>query len=166
MKNIYRSKDQKIIAGVCGGIGEYFEIDPVVIRIIFVVLMIAAGTGLAIYIILWLIIPEYQGEPLIKNVAEEISNAIKKEKVKEEFEEELKKETAKEEIKKEEVVSASLKTKRVVDSNALAGYMIIALGVIILIANLIPQIRIWEQIANLWPLVLVFFGLAILTKKN
>ena len=39
MKNIYRSKDQKIIAGVCGGIGEYFEIDPVVIRIIFVVFL-------------------------------------------------------------------------------------------------------------------------------
>jgi phage shock protein C len=56
MKKLYRSRDSKIIAGVCGGIGEYFEIDPVIVRVIFLLLIFSAVSPLA-YIIAWIIIP-------------------------------------------------------------------------------------------------------------
>ncbi len=56
MKKIYRSKSQKIIGGVCGGLGEYLDIDPVIIRIIWFILLLG-GVGLLAYIIAWIIIP-------------------------------------------------------------------------------------------------------------
>ena len=56
-KRLYRSREDKIVAGVCGGMGEYFNIDPVWIRIIFVLLTILDGLGLLIYIIAWVLMP-------------------------------------------------------------------------------------------------------------
>jgi phage shock protein C len=57
-KRIYRSKKESMIAGVCGGLGEYLDIDPVIVRIIFVLLAFAGGAGVIGYIIAWIIIPE------------------------------------------------------------------------------------------------------------
>ncbi len=58
MKRLTRNKNDKILFGVCGGIGRYFDIDPVIIRIIFIVLLFTAGTGFLAYIIAIFIIPE------------------------------------------------------------------------------------------------------------
>ncbi len=58
MKRLTRSKNDKVLFGVCGGIGKYFEIDPVIIRIIFLVLLFTAGAGFLAYIIAIFIIPE------------------------------------------------------------------------------------------------------------
>lgn len=58
IKKLYRSKNNKIIAGVCGGIGEYFNIDPTLIRLLLVVLTVLGGSGLLAYIICWVIIPQ------------------------------------------------------------------------------------------------------------
>ena len=62
-KRLYRSRDNRMLAGVCGGIGEYLNTDPTVIRIIFVILAIlgVGFGGLVLYLALWLIVPE---EPL------------------------------------------------------------------------------------------------------
>jgi len=57
-KKIYRSQKNKVIGGVCGGIGEYFDIDPVLIRLIFIILFFSFGIGFLGYIIAWIIIPE------------------------------------------------------------------------------------------------------------
>ncbi len=57
-KRLKRSKTNKVIAGVCGGVGEYFNIDPVIIRIIMLILVLGAGTGVVAYLIAWLVIPE------------------------------------------------------------------------------------------------------------
>ena len=58
MKKLYRSQDNKMIAGVCGGIAEYFDIDPTVVRIIAVVMLLPGGfPGLIPYAILWYIVP-------------------------------------------------------------------------------------------------------------
>ncbi len=46
-----------MIAGVCGGLGEYFGVDPVLFRVLFVVLTLVGGTALVAYIILWVVIP-------------------------------------------------------------------------------------------------------------
>ena len=58
-KRLYRSENNKVIAGVCGGIAEYFGVDPVLVRIIFVVLLIVSfGTAAIAYLIAWIIVPK------------------------------------------------------------------------------------------------------------
>lgn len=56
-RRLYRSPDSRVIAGVCGGLGAYFNIDPVILRIIFVLLLFVNGVGLLAYIILWIAVP-------------------------------------------------------------------------------------------------------------
>jgi phage shock protein PspC (stress-responsive transcriptional regulator) len=65
-KRLYRSSTNKVIGGVCGGLGEYFEIDPVLIRIIAVLTALANGVGLLAYIIGWIIIPKRQVDDLMQ----------------------------------------------------------------------------------------------------
>ena len=57
MKKFYLSSKDRKIAGVCGGIAEYFNIDSLIVRIIFVVLFFGAGVGLLTYLIIWLLAP-------------------------------------------------------------------------------------------------------------
>jgi len=57
-RRLYRSQTEKVIGGVCGGLGEYFEVDPVLVRIIAVLLVLGHGIGLIAYIIAWIIIPK------------------------------------------------------------------------------------------------------------
>ncbi len=58
MKKLYRSTENKMVAGVCGGLAEYFDIDPVIVRLIAVVLLLPGGLpGLVPYVILWIITP-------------------------------------------------------------------------------------------------------------
>ena len=61
-KKLYRSRDNRVIAGICGGLGEYFDIDPVIIRALFVVAAFGGGFGLLTYIVLWMAIPEEGGD--------------------------------------------------------------------------------------------------------
>ena len=57
-KKLYKSIDERILGGVCGGIAEYFKVDPVLVRIIFIVLFFGAGSGLLAYLVAWIIVPE------------------------------------------------------------------------------------------------------------
>jgi phage shock protein C len=68
MKRLYRSTSDKKIAGVCGGLADYFKIDPTIIRVIFVVLLLPGGfPGLLPYVILWIVVP-YKPLPNRSNV--------------------------------------------------------------------------------------------------
>ena len=57
MKRLYRSRTDKKIAGVCGGLAQYFGVDPVIPRIALVVLFLGVGFGLLAYVICWIVIP-------------------------------------------------------------------------------------------------------------
>jgi phage shock protein C len=60
-----RSRDERVIGGVCGGLGRYLGIDPVLLRIAFVILAIAGGGGILLYVVSWILIPEQrEGEDL------------------------------------------------------------------------------------------------------
>ena len=61
-KKLYKSRTNKKVAGVCGGIGEYFNIDPTLVRLGFVALSFMAGGGLMAYILAAIIIPEKADE--------------------------------------------------------------------------------------------------------
>ena len=56
---LYRSRSEKLIAGVCGGLGEYFDVDPVLIRLLFVVTALLSGVGLLAYVVLWVLVPRH-----------------------------------------------------------------------------------------------------------
>lgn len=60
-----RSRDDRVIGGVCGGLGRYLGVDPVLLRIAFVILAIAGGGGFLVYVVAWVLIPvEHEGEDL------------------------------------------------------------------------------------------------------
>jgi len=59
MKRLYRSRKDRILGGVCGGLGEHIDVDPTIIRVVWaVVTLLTIGTGLLAYIIAWILIPE------------------------------------------------------------------------------------------------------------
>lgn len=62
VRHLYLSQTNKVIAGVCGGLGEYLGIDPVILRVIFVVLFLFSGIGLLGYIVAWLVMPKHRVE--------------------------------------------------------------------------------------------------------
>jgi phage shock protein C len=66
MKKLYRSRKNRMLGGVCGGIAEYFNIDPVIIRLITVALFFAGGSALLAYIIALIIIPSEPFETAVK----------------------------------------------------------------------------------------------------
>lgn len=57
-KRVTRSSTDRMIAGVAGGLAEYFGIDPIIMRILFVVLAIFGGGGIILYLICWILMPE------------------------------------------------------------------------------------------------------------
>jgi phage shock protein C len=81
-KRLFRSETNRVLAGVAGGLGEYFQIDPTIIRLIFVLLTVFGGGGVLVYIILWILIPgqnriNTNSEDTIKENAEELKNKAK-----------------------------------------------------------------------------------------
>ncbi|MFZ0015072.1 MAG: PspC domain-containing protein [Acidimicrobiia bacterium] len=61
-KRLFRSQSKKVVGGVCGGLGDYFAVDPVWFRVGFVVLALGGGSGILIYLLMWLIVePEPVG---------------------------------------------------------------------------------------------------------
>ncbi len=59
MKRLYRSKNDRMLGGVCAGLGEHLDIDPTVIRLVWAVItVISVGTGVLVYILAWILIPE------------------------------------------------------------------------------------------------------------
>ena len=79
---IYRDPDHRIIGGVCSGMGVYWNIDPVIVRVLFIALALAGGLGVMVYLILYIVIPEakttgqkieMKGEPVnIHNIKESV----------------------------------------------------------------------------------------------
>jgi phage shock protein C len=54
---LYRSKSEKMIAGVCGGVGEYFSMDPTLVRLLFAIGAILGGPGVLVYLVMWIVVP-------------------------------------------------------------------------------------------------------------
>lgn len=79
---MYRDPDHRIIGGVCSGMGAYWDIDPLIVRVIFAALIFAGGLGILTYLILWIVLPEakttaqkieMKGEPVnIHNIKESV----------------------------------------------------------------------------------------------
>lgn len=85
-KRLYRDPDNKVFGGVCGGLGAYFGIDPVIFRVLFGVMFIAWGTGVMVYILLWIAMPkakttveklEMRGERInVSNIEKQVKDEV------------------------------------------------------------------------------------------
>ena len=70
-KKLWRSRKDRKIAGICGGLGVYFAVDPVWIRILFILFFLLGGTALIAYILLWIVIPLEPEQPEKALISEE-----------------------------------------------------------------------------------------------
>lgn len=145
-KKIYRSKDDCIVAGVSGGLADYFKIDSTLIRVIFILLFLGGGSGFLIYIILWLIIPK-EGGKMVK---------VDRDKKIKEFADDLgdKAQDMAKEIKRE--INSSKKR------GSFFGLVLIVLGGVILVNKLFPVQIDWDYV---WPGILIFLGLYLMARK-
>jgi phage shock protein C len=57
-RKLYRSRSNRQVAGVCGGLAQYFNLDATLIRILFVVLAVLGGSGVVLYLAMWIIVPK------------------------------------------------------------------------------------------------------------
>lgn len=121
-KKLYRSREKKVIAGIAGGLGNYLDIDPVIIRIIIVLITIFHGVGILVYIIMWIVIPE---APFNLFYNEEINNPS--ESSGENF-------TANDSSKMNE----SLNSLQTSNSRIIIGVILIGLGIIFLFDKFLP----------------------------
>ncbi|PKO23480.1 MAG: hypothetical protein CVU38_03770 [Chloroflexi bacterium HGW-Chloroflexi-1] len=142
---LYRSRDDKMIAGVCGGLAEYLRIDATLVRLLFLVLGIASGIGLPVYLIMWVIVP-YQGEGVagfpdtVRTGADEISARARN------MGEEMR-----------EALSAPNP-----QAGILIGGALIFFGVVALLRSLdIPWLS-WFRFSVLWPALLILAGAVLI----
>ncbi len=139
-KKLYRSETNRVLAGVAGGLGEYFGIDPTLIRLILVLITIFGGSGILIYIILWILIPsendlDTDSKDTLKQNAQELKT-------------------------KARVFAQEIKgMPRGDHPRNWFGFIIIVLGLLFLFDNLG-----FLQFHLFWPLVLIALGLFLLFK--
>ena len=144
-KKILRSIDDYMVAGVCGGLADYFNIDSSLIRIIFILLILCGGGGVLIYFILWLVIPKEDGEEIEINREEKIKEFAKDVKSKA-------KSMAKE-IKKDTKIKKSGKKINVL------GVVFVLIGIVAIWNQISPMVINWDFF---WPGLLVVMGVLIL----
>jgi phage shock protein PspC (stress-responsive transcriptional regulator) len=153
-KRLYRSQSDRMIAGVCGGLGEYLKVDPVWLRLGFVLMLFAGGgLGFWAYIILWIVVPaEGQsattpGETVQANVQELAERAR-----------EL-----------GQGVQRGLNNGRITgEGDPSSGAVVVAMGFILVgVVLLLSRFSLfsWLNWGTLWPLALIFVGGALLFSR-
>ncbi len=158
-KKLYRSRSDRMIWGVCGGIAEYFKIDPTVVRLIAVLSIALGGFGIVAYIVMALVVPVEQsqttqpGDTIKENIEEmkQSASALGSE-IRSAFGRES---TA-------TPPSTSVKPVPPARSGAAValGIILIALGIVFLLATF--NFLWWFSWRYLWPLVLIVIGILVL----
>jgi phage shock protein C len=140
---LYRSRKDRLIGGVCGGLGVYFGIDPVIVRLVFVVLTIWGGLGFLGYLILWIIIPpEERAGTMSQDVIS--GNVSEIEQRAQDFAQEARN-------------TFSGKTPVPAERTMWAAVALIVVGAILLIGNVLVI-----PVERLWPAALVLLGLYLI----
>jgi phage shock protein C len=156
---LYRSVEHRVIGGVAGGLAEYFDIDPVIVRLVFVIVALAGGGGLLVYLILWIVLPEniapnfaYQqpkpgyapSEPSPEAGANNSGDPEWKEKTDSSFNSSF---------------NAGRRERNT--GGLIGGLVLITLGSLFLIDRFVPDI----DFGDMWPVLLVVIG-AVLIATN
>jgi phage shock protein C len=136
-QKLWRKKDDKVIAGICSGLGQYFNSDPILFRFAFLALLFAGGSSIFIYIILWIVLPSEPIATKSETIYTETINASD--------------------------AGTQINEIQSTDSTSLVfGLLLISGGVLLLLNNLIPYLKIQK----LWPVILIMIGLGLLFNKK
>jgi phage shock protein PspC (stress-responsive transcriptional regulator) len=138
-----------MLGGVCGGLGDYFDIDSNLVRLVFVVLAAASGVGVLIYLALWLIVPqvdveEREAKERIRAGAEEIAEKAR--------------------TLRNEVGHASERSTQ--PAGMIIGAVLILLGIVFLLRNLGFFWVTWLRFDVLWPALLIVGGIVLLWRRK
>jgi phage shock protein PspC (stress-responsive transcriptional regulator) len=158
-KRLYRSITDRKLAGVAGGLAEYFVMDPLLIRLAFVLLTLAGGGGFLIYIILWIVTPD---NPI--RISQPINQPDQYAQQTTDNNPDF---TADPMNSGTTATSTPVpQTKERKNGSLIGGLVLITLGALFLADELIPQVNF----GDLWPVILIVIGIGLLvntvTKKN
>ena len=147
---LYRSETERMLGGVCGGLGEYLSLDPVFIRLFFVLLLFGHGSGLFLYFVLWVIMPNksdvQEGKTIEENVkasAENFGERIQT--IGEEFGEAMRSPNP--------------------QAGVIVGAALIILGSLLVVENLGIYGLGWFSFDILWPALLIIGGVVVLLRR-
>jgi phage shock protein PspC (stress-responsive transcriptional regulator) len=143
-----------MIGGVAGGIAEYFDIDPVIIRAIFIISLLGWGMSLIVYIVLWIIVPD-ESKIISKN---EIFSSIDNDEDEQEFSSKYQTTSSSFDNDKKK----NIKNHRSEARKIFGGVILIVFGIVLLLDNIL-QYSVFEQF---WPVVLIIFGIFILMRNR
>jgi phage shock protein C len=140
-RSLYRSSKDKMIGGVAGGLGEWMNIDPTLIRIALILLTLVFGGGIITYIILWIVLPADDPSLIIENNP----NTMEENKTNESGH-------------KTQYPQHNPKFKKKDDGSLIGGLVLISLGLIFLVIRYFPRI----DFGDLWPVILIVIGIVLL----
>lgn len=133
---LFRSREDNVIGGVCGGLGKYFDINPIIFRFAFVALMLAGGSSVIIYVLLLIIIPK---EPLQVYNDTNVNNSF-------------------DEFQQKDLLANETDN----GTKTIFGLILISSGALLLLNNIIPMINL----KKIWPAILIIIGMGLLFQKN
>ncbi len=144
-KRFLRSTTNRVVAGVCGGIAEYWNLDVTLVRVIVVLLTLWKGWLIPVYILLWLIIPEQDAsmtrDDRVHQVGQEMSDAARR--------------------------AETVVRQKIGNGTAARNFVgggLILVGLIVLAKQYLPwDIVRWDI---LWPIVIIFVGILLMIRKN
>jgi phage shock protein PspC (stress-responsive transcriptional regulator) len=144
MNRLYRSDAEKMLGGVCGGLGEYFRLDPLLVRIAFVALAMLDGIGITLYILLWLFLPAAhkvysdQNDMVRRNV------------------DEMRQRAGSLGHQAHHTMSGAADATAQGNRWLVAGAAMVGIGMLLLLSNL--GLLWWFSLGRLWPLLLIALG--------
>jgi len=139
---LYRSESDRMIAGVCGGIAEYFGIDASIVRLLFIGIILLGGSGVIVYLVLWFVLPNKSDK------SKEMEEIMKKNSV------ELKN-TAK-------TVAKEAKDMSHKSGKSVWGLFLIGFGLVLLMQNF--GFAHYLMLDKTWPVILIVLGFLALGK--
>ena len=148
-ERLYRSRRDRVIGGVASGLGEYLNIDPVLIRVAFVVIALLSGIGVLLYIILWIVIPENYAEGIYDSTDTNKSDSGDKS------------DTAEEDFTNKDPKEFYKEYKKSNNGRTIFGIILVGAGLIFLGDRLFP----FFDFEDLFPLLLIGIGVALLVNS-
>jgi phage shock protein C len=137
MKRLYRSTTNKVIGGVAGGLGDYLDIDPVLIRIAFVVTFFFGGAGFLAYIIAWIIIPAQPRESTMSTPIDPQQSTVPPQ---------------------SQPPQSPMPHHRNGHGSIVGGLVLLVIGFLCLAENFLPEFHFGDW----WPLILIAIGVGML----
>jgi phage shock protein C len=146
IKKLYRSRTNKVIFGVCGGLGEYFEMDANIFRLIFILLTITGGAGILLYLVFSIVIPIEPGEP-VKSGRQEVKEFV-------------------EEVKDKTGEAMQVIRKEPLWTRTFLGFSLIAIGIALLSKQIFPLYFNWLDWDIIWPILILLFGVKLIADNK